>query len=84
MIPDTLLTLGRKRDALIEAFRKTPREYDDEAWQALYREYDAAGCVANASYIADKIEQCRDILRIEHTPMVPGDDEPWQLRADIA
>ena len=71
--------LRTQANRLERKFNLSPRLFDREAWENLVADYAEIGAVSNAAHWRDKLRNVDSLLRMEHTPMVPGDDTPWQL-----
>ena len=78
----TLSELRTQANRLEQKFNLSPRLFDREAWENLVADYAEIGAVSNAAHWRDKLRNVDSLLRMEHTPMVPGDDTPWQLEED--
>ena len=79
---ETISILRTRQNELRDQFRQHPRQFDEEAWERLWRDYVAAGLPANAVAVSERIVAYRDIIAAEHTPMTdaPEDAVAWQVK----
>ena len=79
---ETINILRTRQHELRDLFRQHPRQFDEEAWEQLWRDYVDAGLPANAVAVSERIIAYRDIIAAEHTPMTdaPEDATAWQVK----
>ena len=79
---ETINILRTRQHELRDQFRQHPRQFDEEAWEQLWRDYVAAGLPANAVAVSERIIAYRSIIATEHTPMTdaPEDAVAWQVK----
>ena len=79
---ETINILRTRQNELRDQFRQHPRQFDEDAWEQLWRDYVAAGLPANAVSVSEWIIAYRDIIACEHTPMTdaPADATAWQVK----
>ena len=79
---ETINILRTRQNELRDQIRQHPRQFDEAAWEQLWRDYVDAGFPANAVSVSERIIAYRSIIAAEHTPMTdaPEDKLAWQVR----